>query len=71
METFGCAALLAGCGEDSAFNKGFEEQFAAEFTKSCESSAISAGAPADLNRDGAVDGADLGVLLSAWGACGP
>ena len=27
--------------------------------------------PADLNRDGFVDGADLGGLLGAWGACGP
>ncbi|MCA9283644.1 MAG: hypothetical protein KDA22_00405 [Phycisphaerales bacterium] len=25
--------------------------------------------PADLNRDGSVNGADLGVLLSAWGTC--
>ncbi|HMN95367.1 MAG TPA: hypothetical protein PKC43_04050 [Phycisphaerales bacterium] len=25
--------------------------------------------PADLNGDGAVDGADLGLLLSAWGGC--
>ncbi len=30
-------------------------------------------AQADLNCDGSVDGADLGILLSAWGsnACGP
>lgn len=26
--------------------------------------------PADLNRDGVVNGADLGLLLSAWGGCG-
>jgi hypothetical protein len=26
--------------------------------------------PADLNLDGVVDGADLGVLLLAWGPCG-
>ncbi|MCA9284145.1 MAG: hypothetical protein KDA22_02950 [Phycisphaerales bacterium] len=25
--------------------------------------------PADLNADGAVNGADLGILLSAWGPC--
>jgi hypothetical protein len=25
--------------------------------------------PADLNFDGSVDGADLGMLLSAWGPC--
>ena len=25
--------------------------------------------PADLNRDGVVDGADLGLLLNAWGPC--
>jgi len=27
--------------------------------------------PGDLNGDGVVDGADLGILLSAWGLCGP
>lgn len=35
---------------------------------------IPAGAPsdpADLNGDGVVDGADLGILLSAWGQEGP
>ncbi|MFO0962409.1 MAG: hypothetical protein U0625_05820 [Phycisphaerales bacterium] len=26
--------------------------------------------PADLNSDGRVDGADLGILLGSWGACG-
>jgi hypothetical protein len=25
--------------------------------------------PLDLNRDGLVDGADLGALLGSWGAC--
>ncbi|MFM8639801.1 MAG: hypothetical protein ACKOEL_04095, partial [Planctomycetota bacterium] len=25
--------------------------------------------PADLNQDGVVNGADLGLLLGAWGAC--
>ncbi len=25
--------------------------------------------PADLNADGSVDGADLGVILSQWGPC--
>lgn len=29
------------------------------------------GNPADLNHDGAVDGADLGILLGAWGTAGP
>jgi hypothetical protein len=28
-----------------------------------------AGGPADLNRDGTVNGQDLGVMLAAWGAC--
>jgi hypothetical protein len=28
-----------------------------------------ARSPADLNADGATDGADLGLLLGAWGAC--
>jgi hypothetical protein len=27
--------------------------------------------PADLNQDGEVDGADLALLLQAWGACPP
>ena len=30
-----------------------------------------AGAPEDLNGDGVVDGADLGILLAAWGTVGP
>ncbi|HMN97079.1 MAG TPA: hypothetical protein PKC43_11450 [Phycisphaerales bacterium] len=30
-----------------------------------------AGNPADLNGDGVVDGADLGILLGAWGTAGP
>ena len=25
--------------------------------------------PADLNQDGMVDGADLGLMLIEWGAC--
>jgi predicted extracellular nuclease len=29
------------------------------------------GDPADLNNDGVVDGADLGILLGAWGSSGP
>jgi len=29
------------------------------------------GQPADLNGDGVVDGADLGILLGAWGGDGP
>ena len=29
------------------------------------------GNPADLNGDGVVDGADLGILLGAWGSAGP
>ena len=28
-----------------------------------------ANAAADLNRDGIVNGADLGALLGAWGPC--
>jgi hypothetical protein len=27
--------------------------------------------PADLNGDGVVNGADLGILLAAWGGSGP
>ena len=29
------------------------------------------GNPADLTGDGVVDGADLGILLGAWGSSGP
>jgi hypothetical protein len=29
----------------------------------------SASAAYDLNRDGVVNGADLGLLLGAWGGC--
>jgi len=32
---------------------------------------VTIGSPADLNGDGVVDGADLGLLLGAWGADGP
>jgi len=32
---------------------------------------VSLGEPADLNGDGVVDGADLGLLLGAWGTSGP
>ncbi|MFG0275500.1 MAG: hypothetical protein ACF8QF_10625 [Phycisphaerales bacterium] len=32
---------------------------------------VTIGSPADLNGDGVVDGADLGLLLGAWGAPGP
>ncbi len=28
------------------------------------------GDPADLNDDGLVNGADLGILLGSWGPCG-
>ena len=35
------------------------------------SATVSGGNPADLNGDGHVDGADLGILLAAWGAPGP
>lgn len=31
----------------------------------------SKGCPADLNSDGAVDGIDLGLLISVWGPCIP
>ncbi|MFO0875045.1 MAG: LamG domain-containing protein [Phycisphaerales bacterium] len=33
-------------------------------------SAITFECPADLNDDGLVDGADLGLLLGSWGPCG-
>jgi hypothetical protein len=30
-----------------------------------------AGEPSDMNNDGKVDGADLGALLTRWGAACP
>jgi hypothetical protein len=48
-----------------------------EGTSTTESSAsiVAVGAPAlrpgDLNGDGVVNGADLGILLAAWGGRGP
>ena len=33
--------------------------------------AIPPGCAPDLNQDGLVDGADLGLLIAAWGACAP
>jgi len=36
-----------------------------------QSITITAPAPTDLNGDGVVDGADLGLLLGAWGQEGP
>ncbi|RLS45914.1 MAG: hypothetical protein DWH86_04200 [Planctomycetota bacterium] len=35
------------------------------------SATIGGGNPADLNGDGLVNGADLGILLAGWGAPGP
>jgi hypothetical protein len=35
------------------------------------SATVTGGNPADLNGDGRVDGADLGLLLAAWGTPGP
>lgn len=35
-----------------------------------EIASFSLGLPADLNGDGAVDGADFGILLAAWGDAG-
>ena len=32
---------------------------------------VSSYSPADLNCDGLVNGADLGLLLSGWGTTGP
>jgi hypothetical protein len=33
------------------------------------SGSVAPPCPADLNRDGVVNGADLGILLGAWGSC--
>ena len=30
---------------------------------------LGAGAASDINRDGIVNGADLAIILSSWGAC--
>ncbi len=32
---------------------------------------VATGNPADLNGDGTIDGADLSILLNAWGTAGP
>jgi hypothetical protein len=36
----------------------------------CADCPVAPACPADLNDDGAVNGADLGTLLVSWGACG-
>lgn len=36
----------------------------------CDLSPCNPGCPADLNEDGVVNGADLGILLSEWGVAG-
>lgn len=46
-----------------SLSSGDQGSFTSVFT------AAPAGVLGDLNGDGIVDGADLGVLLSAWGAC--
>ena len=38
-------------------------------TASVSSNACAQSCPGDINRDGQVDGADLGALLSTWGIC--
>ncbi|NBX33260.1 MAG: hypothetical protein EBR07_11145 [Planctomycetes bacterium] len=32
---------------------------------------LASAAPGDLNGDGKINGADLGILLAAWGGTGP
>ncbi|HMN96451.1 MAG TPA: hypothetical protein PKC43_09005 [Phycisphaerales bacterium] len=58
------SAPEAGVGELGLFRPGAptEMTFAAMVP-----TAVSTCAPADLNCDGMVDGADLGILLGAWG----
>lgn len=38
-------------------------------TWACCSPNWGVGGPADLNGDGVTNGADLGTMLAAWGAC--
>ena len=50
--------------EDRAGNVGESVSIIFETAGSCDS-------PADLNHDGRVNGADLGLMLAAWGGRGP
>lgn len=62
--TCGSNQLLIGlCGNCSSDPTGFE------FTASLRYSFDEMTNPADVNGDGFVDGADLGLLLSFWGKC--
>ncbi len=43
---------------------------AKEYPEGGEGRIVQLQNPADLNGDSTIDGADLGILLNAWGACG-
>jgi hypothetical protein len=62
--TFGRANEWAACPGGAAVT----QSFAALLASGCEAPASN---PADLNGDGVVSGADLGLLLGAWGLPGP
>ena len=62
--TFGSANRWTGCPGTATVT----QSFAALLGSGCEAPAPSN--PADLNGDGAVNGADLGLLLGNWGQAG-
>jgi len=65
------ARLLATAVPIDAMNPGYEELLGAGRLDAAAAVELGppAGDPADVDGDGIVGGADLGVLLSQWGAC--
>jgi hypothetical protein len=58
------------CGTDGAnISRSWEDLGGNEFLKTCPWDENDDRTPGDLNHDGVVDGADLLILLSAWGPC--
>ena len=64
------AGYRGGFAEDSVWLCGWSaaDQFGF-LTTPAEFCAVAEPCPADLNGDGVVSGADVGLLLSAWGPC--
>jgi len=64
------ASYRGGFAEDSVWLCGWSaaDQFGF-LTTPAEFCAVAEPCPADLNGDGVVSGADVGLLLSAWGPC--
>jgi len=62
--TFGSANTWSNCPSTTVLSQSFTALLAQACTFTNPN-------PADLNGDGVVNGADLGILLSAWGQAGP